>query len=185
VNISIKARVTLENDPQATGNIIRIPISLGFDIVAGKAIYEVSLPKLPRPPLLYGGGSMAIYITSITAYVNNKMVNTYFTIWINNFNRGYVSLSPISLAQGNIETYTGSINVGTASLRMNTVIDIARKCEPTYDCEYICLWWWCGYICHPTTTCQSAATIENNTANIEINITFKIIITPIAELRSQ
>jgi hypothetical protein len=181
VNITIKARITLENDPQAIGSNIRIPLSLGFDIVGGRAIYEVSLPKLPRPPLLYGGGSIAIYPSSITAYINNKRVDIYFNIWSSDLNKGYVSLSPVSLAQGNIETYTGSINLGTSSLRMNTVIDVSRNeittCGPTYVCEYRC-WWWCWYSCWWATTCTS-------TANIEINITLKIIITPIAELRSQ
>jgi hypothetical protein len=176
VNISIKARVTVENDPQSIGGSIRIPLSLAFDIVGGRAIYEVSLPKLPRPPLLYGGGSIAMYPTSITAYINNKRVDIYFSTWSSDLNKGYVSLNPVSLAQGNIETYTGSINLGTASLRMNTVIDVPRSEITTCWQTLICWCWWCWWCW--TTICESAA-------NIEINITLKITITPIAELRSQ
>ncbi|MEM2472871.1 MAG: hypothetical protein QXQ96_10235 [Sulfolobales archaeon] len=176
VNISIKARVTLENDPKAFGDSIRIPVSLAFDIIGGRAIYEVSLPKLPRPPLLYGGGSIAIYPTSITAYINNERMDIYFSIWSSDLNKGYVSLNPVSLTQGNIETYTGSINLGTASLRMNTVIDVPRSKITTCWQTLICWCWWCWWCW--TTTCASAA-------NIEINITLKITITPIAELRSQ
>jgi hypothetical protein len=176
MNISIKARVTIENDPQAIGDSIRIPLSLGFDIVGGRAIYEVSLPKLPRPPQLYGGGSIAMYPTSITAYINNKRVDIYFSTWSSDLNKGYVSLSPVSLAQGNIETYTGSISLGTASLRMNTVIDVPRSEITTCWQTLICWCWWCWW-------CW--ATICTSAANIEINITLKITITPIAELRSQ
>ena len=180
VNISIKARLTLKNDPQAIDNIIRIPLSAGFDIVGGRAIYEVSPPKLPRPPSLYGDGSITIYPISIKTYINNMERNINLAIWSSDFNKGYVSLSPVSLAQGNIETYTGSINLGTASIRMYTVMDLTRNdvtniCNPVYRCEQYC--WWCWYYCYWTTICTSGI-------NIEINISLRIIITPIAELRS-
>ncbi|MEM2671844.1 MAG: hypothetical protein QXI64_10335 [Sulfolobales archaeon] len=163
INITIKLGVTTYRDPYALSNILSLAIRTGFDIIAGTAYYEVSLPKLPRPPMLNGGGHIDIYMQSYEAKIDGRRKNIDIYITTSDLNRGTVQLSPVSLAAGNIETYAGSFQLGRASVGITINIR-----EP-----------WAGTGGDPPRPSGSG------THSIEIKVSLKFVVTPIAELSSQ
>jgi hypothetical protein len=137
LNVSVKLRINTKWDPRALSRDIWLRISSSIPLIAGTAYYEVSLPKLPSQPVLYGGGRIQVSIIDSYVIINNRRDSSPISISYSDFRQGQVPLSPISLAQGDIETYSGSLNLGQAYITLSSDITLrnAASTNAWYNVE--------------------------------------------------
>jgi len=211
LNVSVKLWINTKTDPRALSRDIWLRISSSIPLIAGTAYYEVSLPKLPSQPTLYGGGRIQVGIIDSYVVINGRRDSSPISISYSDLRQGQVPLSPISLAQGDIETYSGSLSLGQAYITLSSDITIKdgasgcyQQCWQGQTCRWVCntrcewdCWdwgewgWRCGYICYcdwqyvcETTTICNTICASSRTHHVELFASMRILVIPIANLQS-